>query len=249
MTRERSLLLRFAANRPTQATSIDDTTVELAVVRDGHVGPGHRPTARPTDALAACARRAPRAPPRPPRPPAPGGFPGFARPRRRRRRTTATTRPPPRSTRSPAARALAEAFAVAEGGGLEAHGIWTAAEEQRAVRRRRRRLAVDRTTDAFMKVICLAPGGRSGYAAPGERGRRATSTPGALAERAAAQGGVPGAAGGARRRASTPVVMEPHAVGMLLELLGEAAFNGLAHAEGRGALVGPARARGWPRRP
>ena len=36
--RERSLLLRFAANRPTQATSVDDLTLVVAVIRDGHVG-------------------------------------------------------------------------------------------------------------------------------------------------------------------------------------------------------------------
>ncbi len=35
-----------------------------------------------------------------------------------------------------------------------------------------------------------------------------------------------------------PVVFEPQAVGWLLDLLGETAFNGLAHAEGRGALSG-----------
>ena len=34
------------------------------------------------------------------------------------------------------------------------------------------------------------------------------------------------------------MVFEPQAVGWLLDLLGETAFNGLAYAEGRGALVG-----------
>ena len=34
------------------------------------------------------------------------------------------------------------------------------------------------------------------------------------------------------------MVFEPQAVGWLLDLLGATAFNGLAHAEGRGALVG-----------
>jgi len=33
-------------------------------------------------------------------------------------------------------------------------------------------------------------------------------------------------------------VLEPEAVGLLLEFAGELAFNGLAHAEGRGALAG-----------
>ncbi|MGH3992536.1 MAG: hypothetical protein ACRDSN_08725, partial [Pseudonocardiaceae bacterium] len=38
VARERSLMLRFADGRPTQATAVDDFTLELAVVRDGHVG-------------------------------------------------------------------------------------------------------------------------------------------------------------------------------------------------------------------
>src|SRR6185436_15895190 len=38
VTHERSLMLRFAAGRPTQATAIDDFTLEIAVPLDGHVG-------------------------------------------------------------------------------------------------------------------------------------------------------------------------------------------------------------------
>nr|MDQ3357055.1 hypothetical protein [Actinomycetota bacterium] len=37
VTSERSLLLRFARSRPTQATGIEDLTVEITVVRDGHL--------------------------------------------------------------------------------------------------------------------------------------------------------------------------------------------------------------------
>ena len=57
VVRERSSSLRFAANRPTQATAIDDVTVELAVVRGGHVG---RAATNRTDrgSLARCAERA-----------------------------------------------------------------------------------------------------------------------------------------------------------------------------------------------
>src|SRR5919197_3147774 len=56
-TRERSVLLRFAGSRSTQATSVDDLTVEVAVVRDGHVG--RAATNGATDgALRECARRA-----------------------------------------------------------------------------------------------------------------------------------------------------------------------------------------------
>src|SRR5918998_5954436 len=57
VTRERSLTLRFADGRPTQATALDDFSVELAVVRDGHVG---RASTNDLggEALAGCARRA-----------------------------------------------------------------------------------------------------------------------------------------------------------------------------------------------
>src|SRR3954447_24904120 len=36
--RERSLLSRFARSRPTQATQVDDTTVSILRVHDGHLG-------------------------------------------------------------------------------------------------------------------------------------------------------------------------------------------------------------------
>ena len=35
---ERSVLLRFARSHPTQATSVDDATISITVLRDGHVG-------------------------------------------------------------------------------------------------------------------------------------------------------------------------------------------------------------------
>ena len=106
----------------------------------------------------------------------------------------------------------------------------------------------DRDHDAFMKVVCIAPSGRSGYAARRARGRRPARRRGAGRARrrqGAARPGEPAAL----EPGEHTVVMEPHAVGELLEMLGESAFNGLAHAEGRGALVGPARAaRGRARR-
>jgi protein translocase SecG subunit len=60
--------------------------------------------------------------------------------------------------------------------------------------------------------------------------------PDQLAERAAAKALAPGYAAELPSGAY-PVVMEPPAVGSLLELLGDTALNGLAYAEGRGALV------------
>src|SRR5207247_2378180 len=76
VTRERSLLLRYAGSRPTQATAIDDLSVELAVLRDGHVG---RASTNVADdgAIAVCGRAAAQAAEAAARRGRPGGFPGF----------------------------------------------------------------------------------------------------------------------------------------------------------------------------
>jgi PmbA protein len=233
VTRERSLLLRFAANRPTQSTAIDDVTVELAVVRHGHVG---RATTNAVDdeSLAGCAKRAAAAASAAAAA-RDGSFPGFPEPQDAASHDghdpeTAELDPEPGSA------ALAAAFSVARDAGLEAHGIWTAAEEERAVARSGGGAVAERSTDAFMKVICIAPAGRSGYAAATAAAARDIDAP-ALTERAAAKAAAvepvaelePG---------EYPVVFEPHAVGWLCDLLAGTAFNGLAHAEGRGALTG-----------
>ena len=101
----------------------------------------------------------------------------------------------------------------------------------------------ERNTDAFMKVICMTSErdrGRSGYAS-----QTAVSfgdlDPRALTERAASK--ALGSFAASREPAELeageyPVVFEPQALRSLLELLAYSAFNGLAHAEGRGALAG-----------
>ena len=234
VSRERSLLLRFAANRPTQATAIDDLTVELAIVRDGHVG---RATTNGTgdEALAACARRAAGAADTAAAASRSGSHPGFGElesARGHQGRDPETARLDPATGGA----ALAAAFAAAERHGIEAHGIWSAAEDERAVATSAGAAVLDRTTDAFMKVICIAPGGRSGYASQ-TAVAAAEIEPDLLAERAAAKAAVPGEPA-ELEPGEYPVVMEPQAVGWLLDLLGGTALNGLAHAEGRGALVG-----------
>jgi predicted Zn-dependent protease len=87
-----------------------------------------------------------------------------------------------------------------------------------------------------MKVICIAPGRRSGYAS-----HAAVAVgdvrPRELAERAAAKA-VVGGEPAELPPGEYPVVFEPQAVGWLLDMLAGCAFNGLAHAEGRGALDG-----------
>jgi PmbA protein len=232
VTRERSLMLRFAAGRPTQSTSIDDLTVEVAIPFRGHVGRAST-NAGDDESLSRCAERA-RLAGRAAAASGDGSFPGFA----------PEHRTPDRSAFDPAtaeldpaagAEALTEAFAIAGQRGLEAHGIWTVAEQEQAwatVEGGRS----ERRTDAFMKIICIAPSGRSGYASETSfmgAGIRARE----LGELAAAKAQAPG------EPAELPageyrVVFAPQAVGWLVDLLAGCAFNGLAHAEARGALAG-----------
>ena len=232
VTHERSLMLRFAASRPTQSTGIDDVTVELAVPLRGNVG---RAATNAVDdkSLADCAARA-RLVAEAAEVTHDGSFPGFAPdldvaaldsfdP------ATAELAP----TRGGAA--LADAFVEADAHGVEAHGIWTVAQQDQAWATAEAG-GEERRTDAFMKVICIAPNGRSGYASQAAVAAGQLSA-GALAERAALKAAASGEpvelpAG------SYPVMFEPQAVGWLLDLLGGTAFNGLAHAEGRGALDG-----------
>jgi PmbA protein len=253
--RERSLLLRFAAGRPTQSTAVDDVTVELVALRDGHVGRATT-NAVDDDSLADCARRAAAAAEAAALS-GDGHFPGFPEPASggvHSGHDPETARLDP----EPGGQALAAVFEVASENDLEPHGIWTAAEEQRAVATRAGAVA-DTTTDAFMKVICMTPeagarramprgaarpagetsaagnrAGRSGYAAETAVAAWRIDARG-LAERAARKAAAPGAPA-ELEAGEYPVVFEPHAVGWLLDLLAGTAFNGLAHAEGRGAL-------------
>ena len=231
--RERSLMLRFANGRPTQATSIDDVSVELAVVRDGHVGRASTNTSD-ASAVAACARRAEAAAEAAAASSREGVHPGFGAGESNDSHeghdpVTAELDP------STGGGALSTVFTIADRHRLSAHGIWSAAEQERAFATSSGRSGLDRTTDAFMKIISVA-GGRSGYAS---RTAVAASSlePERLAERAAAKALAPGEPADLPP-GEYPVVMEPHAVGWLLDLLGDTALNGLAHAEGRGALTG-----------
>jgi predicted Zn-dependent protease len=234
VTHERSLLLRFAASRPTQSTAIDDVTIEIAVLHNGHVG---RASTNGGDAasLTDCAERARRAAEAAAATGGAGSYPGF---------------PPPRPGRAHAGHepataaldasaggaALAAAFAAAAPAGLEAHGVWSVGDVRTAVAAPDG-LATDRLTDAFMKVICIDPrNGRSGYAS-GCDASVANLDPAGLTERAARTAAAPGEPA-VLPAGDYPVVLEAHALGTLLGELAPIAFNGLAHAEDRGALSG-----------
>ena len=91
-----------------------------------------------------------------------------------------------------------------------------------------------------MKTTCIAGDGRSGWANQAAM-RAAALDPQALAEAAALR--ATGAIAGRREvtrlePGEYPVVLAPAAVAEMLDWLAYTAFNGLAHAEGRGALVG-----------
>jgi predicted Zn-dependent protease len=234
VTHERSLLLRFARSQPTQATAIDDLTVQLTAVRDGHIGSAS--TNRiDRESLEACARSAVAAAEAAARSGRSGTFPGFpdpAEPFRHDGHDTETARLDPAN----AGAALATAFEIAQAHGVEAHGIWSAAEVESAIASSEGSAVSESVTDAFMKTVCLAPDGRSGYAA-GTAVAAGALDPRALAERAARKAAV--RAGAAKLPPGEyPVVMEPHAVGELLSFVGWLAFNGLAYAEERSALCG-----------
>ncbi len=233
VSHERSQLSRFARSRPTQATAVDDLAVEITCVRDGHTATA-RARGTDDDAVREAAGRAAEAAAASART-GRGSYPGLPGP---------ADPPPPHdgwdaetARLDPAAggRALEAAFAAAERHGLEAFGIWTAGEVRTAVASTTGVRALDAVTDSFVKVICRDGGERSGFSAAAAKSARALDTSRVAEE--AARKAAPG------ERADLPageydVVLDADAVGVLLEFVGALAFNGLAHAEGRGALVG-----------
>jgi predicted Zn-dependent protease len=233
VSHERSQLSRFAHSRPTQATAVDDLAVEITCVRDGHTATA-RARAVDDDSVREAAGRAAGAAAAAART-GQGSYPGLPGP----------AEPPPphdgwdaetaRLDPAAAGRALEAAFAAAERHGLEAFGIWTAGEVRTAVASTTGARGLDAVTDSFVKVICRDGGERSGFGAAAARSAGALD-PSRVAEEAARKA-APG------ERADLPageydVVLDADAVGVLLEFVGALAFNGLAHAEGRGALVG-----------
>jgi len=232
VVRERSLQSRFARSSPTQATAIDDTSVEILCLRDGHTAIAStnrledealRDAAGRAEAAALAAARA-----------GPGTHPGLAEPAEPLCHDgfdaeTADLDP------ARASAALRDAFAVAGDHALQAFGMWSAGDVQAAIASTAGLRVRDRVTDAFMKVVCRDADGRSGYAVDAATAASAIDAR-AVARRAASKvSPEPLAELGP---GSYPVVLEPEAVGLLLEFLGGLAHNGLDHVEGRGALAG-----------
>jgi predicted Zn-dependent protease len=232
VTRERSLCSRFARSAATQATAIDDTSIEMLCVLDGHTGTastnqldeaGLADTAQRARAAAAAAARSGQ-----------GAYPGLPAPAATQAhdgydRTTAALDP------AAAGAALTEAFAACRDAGLEAFGIWTAGEVTTAIASSTGVSIADAVTDAHMTVIARDRDGRSGHCAATAVAIGAID-PAALAASAAAR--VSTAEPVSLAPGDYPVILDHAAVGTLLDILGSLAFNGLAHVELRGALCG-----------
>ncbi|MBJ7331649.1 MAG: hypothetical protein JHC95_17270, partial [Solirubrobacteraceae bacterium] len=227
---ERSLSSRFARSAPTQATAVDDLDVEVLVVREGQVGlattnrideDGLRDAARRAARAADLARAA-----------GPGAHPGLPDPAEAVGAKEVAD--PPELDPALAGGAIQAAIAEAGEHGAEAFGIWSAGVVTHAVASSAGARLSERATDGYMKVICRDARERSGFAAA------TTSAPGSLDGAALAR------AATAKLIPGEPVALEPgaytavldaDAVGDLLQFAGLIAFNGLLHAEGRGALV------------
>ncbi len=231
---ERSLSLRFARSAPTQSTSVEDLDVEVVVLRDGHAGlattnriddDGLRAAARRAEEAAAiAAAHASGAGPYPA--PAPGavieGLAGWDG-------RTAELDP------SDGGAEVEAAIVEAGTHGLEAFGIWSAGEVTHAIASTEGARLVDRVTDSYMKVICRDDEARCGFASSTDM--RLATVDGAALARVASEKVTPATAIDLPPGRYT-AVLDADAVGELLAFAGTLAFNGLAHAEGRGALSG-----------
>ena len=232
VTRERSLATRFARSTPTQATAVEQTTVDLLCVRDGHTGSA-RTNRLDRDGLRAAAQRARAATTASARSGA-GEYPGLPDPAEVDPcegfdAQTAALDP------TQAAGALRTAFTACASAGLEAFGLWTAGAVHTAVVSSRGIALTEALTDAHLKVIARDDEGHSGFAsatavASGEIDADAVVR--AAIERRATREPLELAPG------PYPVVLDHAAVATLLEFLAELAFNGLHYEEGRGALTG-----------
>jgi PmbA protein len=232
VTRERSLYARFARSEPTQATHVDDVTVHVLCVRGGQAGTATT-NGDDDDALRAAARSAAGAA-AVAAAHARGEHPGLPEPRPYRAHDgfDADTA---RLDEGLAGDQLRAAVAAAGDAGLQAFGLWTAGEVRTAIASTTGVRATDAVTDAYGKVVCRDHDGRSGYAT-GSAVAAAGVDLGALAREAAA--GTPRGPLAELGPGTYPVVLGADAVAELLGFVGGLAFNGLAHAEGRGALVG-----------
>ena len=232
VTRERSLAARFARSTPTQATAVETTTVEMLCVRNGHTGGAstnrlddeglRNAAARARAATAAAARSGT------------GEYPGLPEPAPVTRYDAfdaATAELDP----AQASAALRAAFATCRAADLDAFGLWTAGVVHTTIASSRGIELTEAVTDAHLKVVARDEGGHSGFASA-TAVASADIDPGAVAREAVSRRGEGEPA--ELEPGRYPVVLDHAALSTVLSFLGELAFNGLHHEEGRGALSG-----------
>ncbi len=224
--------LRFTAAGAGDRVVGEELTVHVLVLHDGHPGAA---VARGTgDAeLAAALEEATRAAASAAAAGAPGPHPGLPGPQPVR--THAGYDPPTaRHELGPAEAAIAAVVETA--GTFEVDGTWTTRAAETAIASSAGLDLHDRTTRAVLDVsVRDAATGRTGAA-----GSAAASASAVDAVETAARALAPLLPGEpvTVEPGSAPVVLGPEAVAAVLTALGRTAFDGLAHAEGRGALSG-----------
>jgi predicted Zn-dependent protease len=226
VTRERSLEVPFAGSALAAPADADVLTVHVLALREGHTASAVT-TSTDDTALSAAVRRATAAatlaaeqgagdhPGLPAPPDAYRGHQGF---------DMATAQ---LDARQAAAQVRAASDAAPD---LHLSGLWSVREVRTAIASTAGVRATDAVTQAHAKVS--TDGGYASAAAVAARDLDLA----ALAREAASA--APAGAPAEIDAGTHPVVLSEYALGQLLGLLGVMAFNGLAHADGRGALAG-----------
>jgi len=232
VTRTSTAALSFTAAGAGEQVVGDELRVHVLALHDGHPGAAVARGAGDAE-LAAALEEATGAATRAAATGVPGPHPGLPAPQ--------PVRPhvgfdPATARHEPSAATTAIGAVVGAAGDLDVEGSWTTRAVETAITSSAGLDLHDRTTRAILdvKVRDAAPG-RTG-AACGAAASASGIDAAEIAGRAVATL-VPGEPVAVEPR-SLPVVLGPEAVAAVLTFLGRTAFDGLAHAQGRGALVG-----------
>jgi predicted Zn-dependent protease len=227
---ERSLHVALERDAIATAHALQRTGLDVLAVVDGHTARATASTTTPDGVRDAAARARAAAEAIATAAGAPGDFPSVpepAAPRGHEGFDAATARLGDELWRAPVDAALA----VVRDAGAELDGAWEAGVVTTAVAATSGLRLTDATTDARLR-IAVRDGGIAERAAVA-----AGALDGAAVAREALTEGLPSTDAAALHGGSYSVVLGPDAVAAVLALLGHCAFNGLLHAEGRGALV------------
>lgn len=228
VTRARGAERTTQGGRPAGASSSEQLGVEIVCRRDGHLARAATSSPAP-EALRDAARRASRdAEALAATAASPGEHPGFAEPAAGRPHEgfdLATARLDP---------AMAEEVLAATAGEGVRQACFGARSVEVAIAGSTGLRIAERATVAHLGLQ-----GEQGAAASAAAGAASALDPAGLLARATRRAGATLAAfEPSSEHLTGPVVLGPEAVAAILRVLGASAFNGLLHAEGRGALAG-----------